>query len=284
MGRMLKVCVLASGSSGNATLVRTPRTTVLIDAGLSATDLTRRLDGLGVRLASLDAILVGHDHGDHTRGLAVLSRRWTGPVYMNRDTADLVREKGRAGRLHLFENDQVWEIGDFRISPFPVQHDAVDPVGFVLEAGDCKVTVATDLGVVTGIVREAFRGARVAVIEANYDRNLLLDGSRPWSLKQRIAGNRGHLENNAAAELLAEVGGNCLEDVFLAHLSRDCNLPELALETVRTRLVREGHTRVRVHLTYQDRPSREVKTPLAGSSDSHVVSGGNAFDAAGSLG
>ncbi len=256
---MLKICVLASGSSGNSTLIRAEKTAVLLDAGLSAAALIGKLGTLGLTLEDLDAVLIGHDHGDHTQGLKALGKRWGGPIYLNRETAEAVKEKAPGlGNLHIFQNQHTWEIGDIRVSPFPVEHDALNPVGFVLECGGVRVAAATDLGFVTRPVREAFRGVHAAIIEANYDPGLLLNGSRPWHLKQRIKSRRGHLSNGDAADFLGEVCGETVSDVFLVHLSRDCNRPDLALQAVKEALARKGRPDVRVHLTYPDRPSPEV--------------------------
>ncbi|HOO76895.1 MAG TPA: MBL fold metallo-hydrolase [bacterium] len=256
---MIRICVLSSGSTGNATLVRTETTAVLVDAGLSASALSRLLDEQGLGPERLDAILIGHEHTDHVRGLKAFSRTWRGPVYVNAEIRDFILERVPSlPAVRTFEKHDTWSIGDIDVSPFPVEHDAIDPVGFVLEHGGARVAVATDLGFVTGPVREAFRGAHAAVIEANYDHEMLMSGRRPWSLKQRIKGTRGHLANEDTAEFIAEVCAETLVDVFLAHISRDCNRPDIALGAVKDRLRRGGKEHIRIHLTYPDRPSPEV--------------------------
>lgn len=267
----LKVCVLASGSRGNCIYIATTTARILIDAGISGRDTARRLDLLGVSVEEIDAILVGHEHIDHTRGLPVLSGRYGLPVYLNRATADAAAgQLSRARSIKIFTNGQSWEIGDLTILPFSVFHDAQDPVGFVIRQGIHIITVVTDLGMPTRLVKERLKGARMVIMEANHDPDLLMNGDRPWSLKQRIKSSQGHLSNADAAALLAEETGNLLTDVFLAHLSRDCNRPEEARQVVVERLRKAGKGQVRVRLTYQDRISEVVEVDDKPLSDSKI--------------
>lgn len=256
----LKICVLASGSRGNCTLVDSGSARILIDAGLSGRRTAECLAELGLAVEEISAIVIGHEHSDHVRGLPALAGRRRIPVYLNRATADAASgHLPAAAEVKIFTNGQPWEIGDLSILPFSVFHDASDPVGFVVNWRGQEVTVATDLGTPTRLVRQRLRNSRVAVIEANHDPDLLLNGTRPWHLKQRIKSSRGHLSNRDTADLLAsETGGN-LTDVFLAHISLDCNRPERARETVLAALKQVGKGRVRVRLTYQDRVSEVVE-------------------------
>ncbi len=256
----LKVCVLASGSKGNCTLISTPTTRILIDAGLSGRETARRLSLLDMLPEELDAILIGHEHSDHIQGLPVLAGRYGIPVYINRDTARATEKKlTRARTVKIFTNGHSWEIGDLTILPFSVFHDAQDPVGFIIRQGEISVLVATDLGVPTRLVKERLKGNRVVVLEANHDPDMLMNGDRPWRLKQRINSRQGHLSNQAAAELLANETGDSLTDIFLAHLSQDCNHPEKALQVVREHLEEKGRGHIKVRLTYQDRISEVVE-------------------------
>jgi len=256
----LKVCVLASGSRGNCTFIATPTTRILVDAGLSGRETARRLSLLKILPEELDAILIGHEHSDHIQGLPVLAGRYAIPVYINRDTARATGEKlARARTVKIFTNGHSWEIGDLTILPFSVFHDAQDPVGFIIRQGEISVLVATDLGVPTRLVRERLKGNRVVILEANHDPDMLMNGDRPWRLKQRINSRQGHLSNQTAAELLAEETGQDLTDIFLAHLSQDCNHPDKALQVVREHLERKGRGHVRVRLTFQDRISEVVE-------------------------
>lgn len=253
----LTVCVLSSGSSGNATYVSSGSTRLLIDVGLSCRQVEARLEAIGVALESVTAVCVTHEHGDHTAGISRLHRRTSVPVYANTGTINAV-EHGVASGVgwQVFTTGQAFRVGDLSVHPFSVPHDSYDPVGFAIQADDgSRVGVATDMGVVTSLVRERLRDCAVMVVEANHDEQMLRDADRPWSLKQRIAGRQGHLSNRQAGELVAELAGPATRVVFLSHLSADCNRPEAALKTV-TRILADrqlGH--IAVKLTYPDRPS-----------------------------
>jgi phosphoribosyl 1,2-cyclic phosphodiesterase len=260
----LKICVLASGSSGNCTLIQSDSCRILVDAGLSARETGRRLAQVGLAIEDIDAILIGHEHGDHIRGLDVLARKHKRPVYMNRATAEAVnRPAGASWDVRIFTTSQSWTTGDLTVTPFPVFHDAQEPVGFSIRWEETIVVIATDLGMPTAVVKDKIRSARVVVMEANHDPALLMAGDRPWALKQRIRGTQGHLANDDAADLIALETGEELSDVFLAHLSRDCNRPDLVLKAVKGRLEKKGRAHVRVWLTYHDRISEmvEVSSP-----------------------
>ncbi len=258
----LKICVLASGSRGNCTLLASPSTRILVDAGLSGRRTVECLDRLGIAIGEIDAILVGHEHSDHVQGLRALTGRHRRPVYLNRDTAEAAADHlPEKATVKIFTNGHPWEIGDLEILPFSVFHDSRDPVGFLITWQGQEVAIATDLGTPTRLVRQRLSNVRVAILEANHDPDLLLNGNRPWRLKQRINSSRGHLSNQAAADLLAEETGENLTDVFLAHISLDCNRPEQARRTVLAALKRAGKEHVRVRLTYQDRISEMVEIP-----------------------
>jgi phosphoribosyl 1,2-cyclic phosphodiesterase len=251
----LKLCVLASGSSGNCTFIGTERTRILVDAGLSARKTAERLAQIGERIETIDAICVSHEHGDHVQGIRVLQKNHGIPVYANSGTAEAIGTPQGA----RFTTGSAFSIGDFTIHPFPVPHDASDPVGFVFMAGERRVGIATDIGMVTGALRERLRSCRIVVLEANHDEGLLHEADRPWSLKQRIRGNQGHLSNRAAAELATGLAAEGLEHLFLAHLSGDCNSPRHARTEVETRLAAAGHTHVRVRVTGADCVSEIVE-------------------------
>ncbi len=247
----VKLCVLASGSSGNCTFVSTGKTRILIDAGLSAKKTADRLEEIGERVEDLDAICVTHEHGDHIAGLRVLQKKHGIPVYANAGTLDGIRTARQGGDVKClqFTTGSTFEIGDLALEPFSVPHDAYEPVGFVVRTGACAVGVATDIGIVTNLLREKLRNCHIVVIEANHDEELLHAAARPWSLKQRILSNQGHLSNRASAELIAEVAGDGLSHLFLAHLSADCNSPAHARRMFETVLAAAGHGHVRLYLT-----------------------------------
>ena len=253
----LKVFILASGSSGNAAYVASERTRILIDAGLSGKEISRRLELMGVRVSDLSAVCVTHEHDDHTSALGVLHRRFGIPLYANAGTIQAVEQAGKLSdvKWNMFTTGSPFPIGDLRLEPFSVPHDSYDPVGFVVSSPDDRVGIVTDMGMATSLVRERLKNCRVLVIEANHDEKMLNNADRPWSLKQRIAGRQGHFSNTQATELIAEIAGPALKVVFLAHLSADCNRPELAEREMRKALDRIGRSDVTVKLTYPDRVS-----------------------------
>lgn len=254
MPSQLRVCVLASGSSGNCIHVESATTALLIDAGISARETLRRLEAAGLDPAKLRAICVSHEHTDHVAGIAQLHKKLGLKLYANGDTARAIRG-GEALDWNLFTDGCPFTVGDIEILPFPLPHDAFAPVGFVLACGPARLGIATDLGMPTQLARERLRGCQLLVLEANHDETLVHSSFRPWSLKQRILGRQGHLSNETAAALLADVAGDTLRHVFLAHLSKECNNLELALHIVRTHLESVGLGHVRVLPTHPDKPS-----------------------------
>jgi len=252
--RIMKVCVLASGSSGNCTFISTGTTRILIDAGLSAKKTTERLAEIGERAEDLDAICVTHEHGDHIQGLRVLQKKNGTKVYANAGTLQGIRTARQGGEVACcqFSTGSPFKIGDLLLEPFSVPHDAYEPVGFLVRSGTYVLGLATDVGIVTNLLREKLRTCHVVVIEANHDEELLHAASRPWSLKQRILSNQGHLSNRASAGLIAEVAGEGLTHLFLAHLSSDCNHPDRVRQMFETVLSGAGHDHVRIYLTGAD--------------------------------
>lgn len=250
----LRVCVLASGSSGNCIHVESATTALLVDAGISARETLRRMEAVGLDPARLRAICVSHEHADHVAGIAQLHKRLGVPLYANGDTARAIRGAGHLP-WNLFTDGCPFVVGDIEILPFPLPHDAYAPVGFVLARGTARLGIATDLGMPTQLARERLRGCQLIVLEANHDEMLVNSSFRPWSLKQRILGRQGHLSNETAAALLADIAGDTLQQVFLAHLSRECNKLDLALHIVRTHLAATGLSRIRVLPTHPDKPS-----------------------------
>lgn len=231
----MKVTILGSGSRGNAVLIECDGTRLLVDAGFSGRDLERRLAAVGVDPSSLTALLVTHDHSDHTRGMGIAARRWKLPLYLT----DLTRNVCRGlldgtEDVRPYHSAEPVEIGGLVVTPFLTVHDAVDPVAVtVTEAGTGeKLGIATDLGRATAPVRHALRGCDVLVLESNHDEILLRESPYPWSVKSRIGGSHGHLSNRAAAELVGELFHEGLCAVVLAHMSEQANDPLLARDVV----------------------------------------------------
>jgi len=237
----VRVCLLASGSKGNAIYVAAGTSKLLIDCGLSATAVLNRLAAIGVEGAELDAILVSHEHTDHTRGVGTLARKLKIPLVVSYPTCREIHTSLRKTDVIEFEAGYQFTFKDILIDPFPITHDACDPVGFLIESAAGRVGVVTDLGIVTRLVKEKLRGCRALVVESNHDEEMLLNGPYPWHLKQRIKSRHGHLSNTESAELLGELFHPGLEAVFLAHLSEVNNDPTVAL-SVATALVNSQNT------------------------------------------
>lgn len=253
----LRVCILASGSSGNCTYVGSPATGILIDAGLSGRETKRRLEQIDVDLDALSGICLSHEHGDHVAGVRVLHNRHGLPLFANRGTIDGLAKDPRLTALpwNVFETGSPFQIGDLLIEPFSVPHDAYDPVGFVVSGAGAKVGVVTDMGIATALIRQRLRDCDAVVVESNHDERMLEEAERPWSLKQRIKGRQGHLSNQHAVEMLTAIAGPRLRHVFLAHISEDCNERELAMRLTMSTLGEAGHKHIRVSCTFPDRIS-----------------------------
>lgn len=252
----LEICVLGSGSTGNSVYVASGSCRILIDAGLSGKETVRRLDSVGVDIKDIAAVCLTHEHDDHTSSLRFLTRRLGVPLYANAGTIEAVERRVALteARWHVFTTGVAFAIGDISLEPFSVPHDSYDPVGFVLTNARARVGIVTDMGMTTGLIRQRLSGCTALVLESNHDTSMLQDSPRPWGLKQRIAGHHGHLSNEQAADLISEVAHEGLSAVLLAHLSAECNDPELALRAVRDALAAAGHAGVNVAVAHPDRP------------------------------
>jgi phosphoribosyl 1,2-cyclic phosphodiesterase len=247
--------MLGSGSSGNSALVATDHCKILVDGGLSARQIVLRLEQCGVTAEQLDGVLLTHEHGDHVCGLDVLCRKLEIPIYANSQTAEAVRygcALDRHRHWRIFRTGAEFAICDVTVQTFPVPHDAVDPVGFAFYAGSSGLGFITDLGYATKMIVERLRQVHTLVIETNHDEKLLQnDVHRPWPVKQRIQSRHGHLSNNAAAAVIEELLPGKIERVVLGHLSRDCNTPALAIEAIRSSLIKRGKIDMEVYCAAQ---------------------------------
>lgn len=252
----VKLTILGSGSAGNAAYIETDEARVLVDAGFSPRQIRQRLASIGRAPENLTAILITHEHSDHIQGLIGIAEKLRIPVYCNRATKEEIDQQLAAKiEYRLFVTGGGFEVGDITVETFAIPHDAQDPVGFLLRTCAGTFGFATDLGHVTRLVIERVRAANVLVLEANHDVRMLQDClHRPWSLKQRIMSRHGHLSNEAAADATAEIMSDGLRHLYLGHLSRDCNRPDLALRVVQDRLQQIGATHVRLELTAQNLP------------------------------
>jgi phosphoribosyl 1,2-cyclic phosphodiesterase len=237
----LRVCVLGSGSKGNCTYIESPEGRILIDAGLSAREIERRLRQIERSPAALDGVLISHEHSDHIHGVGALARRYKLPVYANSATWQRAQHVvGLVDDLREFWTGAPFVIKDLVIDPFSLPHDADDPVAFRLTWRRRSMAIVTDLGYPSQLVRERIRGCHLLVLEANHDDAMLKAGPYPWPLKQRIGGKSGHLSNLQSSQLLRDVLHDELEHVVLAHLSEINNHPELARLTAQEVLGARG--------------------------------------------
>ena len=250
------LCPLASGSRGNAVFVSTEDTAVLIDAGLSGIEIQRRMTQVGESPDRLEAIIITHEHTDHVKGAGVLSRRFNIPVYVTKETYKACSGLGKIEDLRFFECGSSFDIGTVSVSPFSISHDACDPSGMTLTHAGKKIGIATDLGVVTNLVRAHLQDANLLYLESNHDPQMLVNGSYPWHLKQRIKSRTGHLSNAEARDLVGELVHRELQQVILAHLSEENNLPEKAAAEVAKSLHGTG---VSLYVAGPDRPGEMVR-------------------------
>lgn len=251
----MEISLLASGSKGNAVYVKSGETRLLIDAGLSAVELLRRLGMIGVDGKELDAILISHEHSDHIRGAGTLARKLKIPVLVSSPTRQASANLLKKTESIEFESGRSFGFRDLMIEPFPTTHDATDPVGFAIESKEGRIGFATDLGIVTRLVTEKLKGCRFLVLEANHDEDMLMNGPYPWHLKQRIKSKHGHISNTESVQLLAELLHEDLEGVFLAHLSEVNNSPELPHAAASKLLSAQNCCSPRLLIGTQNQPS-----------------------------
>ena len=224
MGR-LRLASLGSGSRGNATLIHSGDTLLLVDCGFPASELQRRCARLGVDPAEIDAILVTHEHSDHIQGVGVSARRFGLPVWMTHGTRVAMAQEAIAA-LHLFGgHDDEFGIGDIRVQPIPVPHDAREPVQFVFRVGDTRIGLMTDVGSVTPHITSRLDGVDALLLECNHDPEMLATGPYPASVKVRVGGAYGHLANAQAAQLLESIDHPKLSHLVIGHVSQQNNAP-----------------------------------------------------------
>ena len=251
----MRLCLLASGSKGNCLFLETDSCRLLIDAGLSGREAQARLAAIGVAPESLDGILITHEHSDHIRGVGTLARRLKIPVLVASRTHEASRHV--IGKVNIIEFDPgtAFTFKGVAIDPFPITHDACDPVGFRIEGGEGCIGFATDLGIATRLTCEKLKGCRALVLEFNHDEEMLQNGPYPWHLKQRIRSRHGHLSNSEGAQLLEELLHPGLEGVFLSHLSEVNNDPALAMTAAHGLMARQNLCAPGLFLGNQYQPS-----------------------------
>ena len=240
-----RFATLASGSRGNCCYVEQGDTRLLIDAGISCARICAGLEKLGTDPAAVSAVLLTHEHRDHVSGLSGLLRKYPLPVYATAGTFEGLYSQPIFSKLpkqcfHLFRAGSTFEIGCWKVTAPALRHDAVEPVAYRLDSDKVRMAVVTDLGCFDASLAAALAGLDLILLEANHDRRMLEMGPYPYMLKLRIDGERGHLSNEACAELLKELVHPGLREVVLGHLSQTNNYPPLALETVRSSLQEAG--------------------------------------------
>ncbi len=238
---MLRLCPLASGSTGNCIYVSSQSTHILVDAGLYGKEIVNRLAQIGIKPNQIEAILISHEHVDHIRGARILSNKFNIPVYITEETAYYLGDSIANERMvRVMPVNGRIEINDIVIEPIPLPHDAIDPVGFCVHSDKTKISIATDLGHIPAYLGARFADSDGIFIESNHDEDMLMKGSYPLFLKERIMGSRGHISNSTAASFLAQYTGSRTQQIWLGHLSRNNNIPELAYETVKKSLTAAG--------------------------------------------
>jgi phosphoribosyl 1,2-cyclic phosphodiesterase len=235
-----KVAILASGSSGNATLIETPKKKILVDAGLTGKKMEELLGEVGRRGEDLDAILVTHEHSDHIHGVGVLARRYNLDVYANEGTWNAMDKK--LGKIpveqkHIFEMGKTLTFGDIDVESFGVSHDAAEPQFYSFQKDGKSFVILTDTGYVSERMRGVIKNADCYLMESNHDVEMLRSGAYPWSLKQRILSDKGHLSNDDGALVMTDILGDNTKKIFLGHLSRENNIKELAHMTMEETLM-----------------------------------------------
>ncbi|WZL73078.1 MBL fold metallo-hydrolase [Clostridiaceae bacterium 35-E11] len=260
----LRFCSLASGSSGNCQYIGNDETHILIDAGLSGKKTAQYLEEIGGKMEQIHGILVTHEHNDHIKGIGILSRRFNIPIYANNNTWKEIR--GKIGEVHeenirCFQTGEDFYIDAIKIKPYAISHDATDPVGFSFYHDQAKISIATDLGYVNDEIKNEIKDADLLMLESNHDVEMLKMGRYPWYLKKRVMSEKGHLSNENAGQVIAEImaQSTCINHVLLGHLSKENNFPELAYETVKevltSKKIKIGLD-INIDLTYRDRVSK----------------------------
>ncbi len=239
---MMRICSIASSSSGNCIYVGTESTHVLIDTGISGKKLKAGLGIINLDPCGIDAILVTHEHSDHIKGLGVAARKYSIPIYSTARTWERIISSGLTGAIdeklfHEITPDTDFRIKDLVIHPFTTSHDAVQPVCYTFTCNLKKISVATDLGCFDSYITEKLKDSNILFIEANHDIDMLQNGLYPYYLKKRILGDKGHLSNRMSGRLISEVMSKKLQYVMLGHLSRENNLPEIAYNSVLEELI-----------------------------------------------
>ncbi len=261
---MFRFCSLYSGSSGNSLFVQTENTNILIDAGESAKKIVEALSSISVSPESLDAILVTHEHIDHVKSIGTLSSKYNIPVYATEKTWKAMpkqSEKINSSYKKFFCANKNFSIGDLMLKPFSIPHDAADPCAFNISYNNHNLSIATDLGHITPDIENNLSNSSFILLESNYDPDVLKCSKYPYYLKQRIAGDCGHLSNIEAGKLISNLSQKNLTSVMLGHLSKENNFPELAYKTVVDELINSNCdiSKIDINVATRIKPSKIIE-------------------------
>lgn len=251
----MEACALASGSKGNSIFLKSDKTSILIDAGISTKQICLRLEEIGESAENIDAIFITHEHSDHLKGVPVFTKRFKCPVFIskfiNSDSLSKVEN------IEYFTCGDTIRFKDLEISSFQIPHDAIDPMGFIVRNNGSAIGIATDIGKPTYLIKEKIRACSTLFLEFNHDEEMLLTGGYPWHLKQRIRSNQGHLSNKDAIDLLKEINSDYLKNIFISHISEQNN----SYEKIKNEIVKHlsnDFKEKNFYFTFQEKVSRVV--------------------------
>ncbi len=250
---MFKFCNLFSGSSGNCSFIETENEKILVDCGVSSKKINEALVSINTKLEDISAILLTHEHVDHTKALSIICKKYNIPIYANEKTFNNINQEIVDSSKHVFNTDENFEIGDLKVFPFSIPHDAADPCGFNVSYNNLKVTVATDIGHITNSVFDKLVGSNFVLLESNYEPEMLKCSKYPYMLKKRILGPNGHLSNEDASHVVSHLIKNGSNNIMLGHLSQQNNFPELAYQTVMEEIISCGLNTHNLKLSVADR-------------------------------
>jgi phosphoribosyl 1,2-cyclic phosphodiesterase len=255
---MRGMCPLSSGSEGNVVFVGSKNTKLLFDVGLSYKKITEKLAEIDLTIDDIDGIVISHEHSDHIKGLEQIAKHTTIPILCNGDTAKAICEEiDTRPNFQIFATGEPFTFGDILIHPFSIQHDTLDPVAFTLTFDGIKVGICTDLGFASNLVAHHLKDCDYLYIEANHEEAMVHACARPLLYKKRVLGRQGHLSNKACAELITKIHHNGLKHIYLAHLSSECNHPDVALKTVNDHLEEHGIT-IPLSIAFQNTISKQI--------------------------
>ena len=250
---MFKFCNFYSGSSGNCSFVETDNTKLLIDCGVSSKKIEEALNSIDVDLSDINGILISHEHSDHIQALGTICKTHNIPIYATPATFTNIKKNIPDNLKINFKNDEKFEIGDIKIFPFKIPHDAADPCGFSFFNSNKKLTIATDIGHIDNKIMHNLDESDFLLLESNYEPNMLRCSRYPYSLKMRILGPNGHLSNDDAGIAISELSKSGVHNIMLGHLSKHNNFPELAYQTVMDNIISNNIDIDKLKLSIADR-------------------------------